>query len=90
MCNETVDHMTHQTRCQSKLMTKPFIPFLKKVLKLVTESKNLRAIGMPGEICTSCSIGTGTKGAWYGAREEAYSGIDLLRTRRARHNRFVR
>jgi hypothetical protein len=31
--NEAVDHMTHQTRCQSKLMTKPFIPFfLKKVL----------------------------------------------------------
>ena len=45
---------------------------------------------MPGEICTSCSIGTGTKGAWYGAREEAYSGTDLLGTRTARHNRFVR
>jgi hypothetical protein len=45
--------------------------FFEESLKLVTESKNLRAIGMPGEVCTSCSIGTGTKGAWYGAREEA-------------------
>jgi hypothetical protein len=24
--NGTVDHMTHQARCRSKLMTKPFIP----------------------------------------------------------------
>src|SRR5271154_4499877 len=37
--NGTVDHMTHQTRCQSKLMTKPFMPFFKKSFKLVTEQK---------------------------------------------------
>jgi hypothetical protein len=44
----------------------------------------------PAKFVSVASIGTGTKGAWYGAREEAYSGIDLFRTCRARHNRFVR
>src|ERR1700761_5177359 len=38
--NGPVDHITHQTRCQSKLMTKPFIPFFfEESLKLVAEQK---------------------------------------------------
>ena len=63
--NGTVDHMTHQTRCQSKLLTKPFIPFfLKKVLNqslIAKPSCNWKV----GQNLYNCSIGTGTKGAWY-------------------------
>jgi hypothetical protein len=74
--NGTVDHMTHQTRCQSKLLTKPFIPFfLKKVLNQSLIAKTIVQLEGRAKF-VQLQHRNWYKRSVVCAREEAYSGID--------------